>query len=102
MSTRADNSPDQAKTEIREVHEKANRADSNLIEAREREEELVEQMNALVEAGHTDEELSSMQEQHQQAERDLDYARQVYEEALEEVGRAQDFWFEEEVDEETF
>ncbi|NWN87201.1 MAG: hypothetical protein HLX51_01445 [Micrococcaceae bacterium] len=97
MPTRSDIDPAQATAAMDKAQEQARRADSNLMDAQQREEELVEQLNALPD-GAVEKEAELMA-QHQQAERDLDFAKQEHEEAMDEVGRTQDFWFEEQVDE---
>ena len=98
MQTRADIDPGQASAAMDKAQEQARTKDLAVTDARETFEELERRLNEA-----EDETLQAqLAEQHEQAERALEFAEQEFEEAMDEVGRVQDFWFEELVTEEDF
>ncbi|KAA9085422.1 hypothetical protein [Microbacterium radiodurans] len=95
--TRADKYPDQAEADMNRLQEEARVADDAKDEAVARAEELERQIDSAFIAG--DHALvETLQDQHQQAEIEIDNTKREFESVMDQVGNSQRFWYEEEDD----
>lgn len=94
MPTRADLDPAQAAQRMDAAQEMARRREDAVDAAQEVLDRLEDQlMNAT-----SPDEAHGLQLRFNQAESNLEFAQQEFQEALDEIGSLSDFWYEEEID----
>lgn len=96
MPTLYELDPVQAESIMQAAQDDARGADNARNAARSRAEEVEREMDAAHDAGdHA--RVADLQVRHQQAELDLEAAEQEFEAAMEIIGQAQAFWYQEDI-----
>lgn len=88
--SRADEDPAQAETDMERLNRAAEVAESHRDDAQERVDQLERDLDAATDGDA----MARVQAEHAQAEQALSGAEADYQSALDQVGNAQSFWFE--------
>jgi uncharacterized protein YukE len=97
--SRSDHDPAQAEAAMELLQEEARRADDAKDDAQALVDDLESQIDTAYEAGD-EAATAELQDRHQQAERDLQIAEQEFDSVMDQIGRASQFWYEDEDEDE--
>ena len=94
---RADHHPAQAEADMQRLQNEASAADAARDSAQDRIERLEREMGEAYDAGDHSA-VERLQNEHQQAEGELEFADQEFDSAMNQIGQATAFWYEDEGD----